>query len=441
MELPDRVPVPDRRVLRAAFALLVVLSALPLGFAYATADSGAVADRQAPPTDGITVVTVHAFDPIGHIVAYAPDGSRLYTNDTYDAYFDVDPVSGTAATVEYVAVSEITERSGVCDQPPCARNVIERVNLTTGDVERLHATVVEDYHGHEWHDVDRIDDQRLLVADIGGNGVFVLNTTTDVVEWRWNAQSHYPLEAGGGYPSDWTHLNDVERLPDGRYMASPRNMDEVIFINESGVQEAWTLGEDGDHSVLYEQHNPDYIPAGEGGPAVVVADSENDRLVEFQRVDGRWEQSWVWADARLSWPRDADRLPDGDTLVTDTHGDRIAVVAPNGSVTWSVDVTNPYEAERLSSPDESEDGPAATAANLQSREPGGGDGSGGGSPVGVLLSLIPAKLRHGLLFVIPSWFDAVHVLPLGVGLATAATWVALELRWANLGVQWPLYRR
>jgi len=91
--------------------------------------------------------------------------------------------------------------------------------------------------------------------------VFVVDTETGIIEWEWEAQTDYGLDSGGVYPGDWTHLNDVEALPDGRLMVSLRNHDQVVFLDrDDGLQEEWTLGADDGHDVLHEQHNPDYIP-------------------------------------------------------------------------------------------------------------------------------------------------------------------------------------
>jgi hypothetical protein len=50
----------------------------------------------------------------------------------------------------------------------------------------------------------------------------------------------------------------------------------------------------------------------------------------------------------LSWPRDADRLPNGDTLVTDTLNHRVMEVTPNGEVIWEFYLRwGTYEAERM----------------------------------------------------------------------------------------------
>ena len=75
-------------------------------------------------------------------------------------------------------------------------------------------------------------------------------------------------------------------------MISPRNHDQVLFLDpETGLQENWTLGADDDYSVMYEQHNPDYIPESHGGPAVLIADSHNNRIGEYQRQDAGWTRT------------------------------------------------------------------------------------------------------------------------------------------------------
>jgi hypothetical protein len=52
----------------------------------------------------------------------------------------------------------------------------------------------------------------------------------------------------------------------------------------------------------------------------------------------------------LDWPRDADRLADGTTLVSDTRNARLLVVNESGAVLWEKRFdyrTIPYEADRL----------------------------------------------------------------------------------------------
>ncbi|WP_267640449.1 aryl-sulfate sulfotransferase [Haloarchaeobius amylolyticus] len=474
-----------RRGCRVALGVVVLLSVLTLTFGLVTADrTSDFADtgshtQAAPPRDGITVIATDSNTFLGsaqegprsnaELVAFAEDGSTLYYNDSHTRYWDVDPVEGTNATVEYLYADHLPAEECNSDSV-CTRNGIERVNLTTGNVTDVYSRVTPGKHSTRWHDGDRLNDTRYVVADIAQDRVFVVNTSTELVEWSWDAQAAYPRTSGGPYPEDWTHVNDVEVVQDGRIMASLRNQDQVVFLDrETGLVENWTLGEDGDHDTIYEQHNPDYIPAENGGPAVLVADSENNRIVEYQRTDGNWTRSWTWSDARAQWPRDADRLPNGNTLITDSNGNRVFEVNPQGEVVWSVDVAFPYEAERLGTGDESTGGQSMQAIGGESSTgdddsatngsagdggagPGAGDDDGAGSTgntdsAGLLGSLwlafkglLPGKVFNALMYVKPIWMGALEVAALVVGTVSLLVWAVLELRWTpySVSVQQPL---
>ena len=373
-------------------------------------------------TDSTAFVTDEGSGPRqrAELTAFAPDGSVYYYNTSHTRYWDVDPVPGTNATVEYVYADHLDPEA--CNaETVCTENGVERVNLTTGNVTHLYSRITPGKHSTRWHDVDRIGDHRLLVADIYADRAYVVNTTTQLVEWEWDAQSTFNTSSGGPFPDDWTHINDVEAVEIGgreTVMVSVRNHDQVVFIDlQRGLRENWTLGAADDHDVLFEQHNPDFIPRERGGPAVLVADSENGRVVEYQRVnggeasnasrassdssDGRWERSWTWRDERLQWPRDADRLPNGNTLVTDSNGDRVLEVDRNGSVVWSADIGFPYEAERLGTGDESAGGESAARLDLRNREPT--FESAGGRAINAVLGLLPKPVVNGIYYLLPGW--------------------------------------
>jgi hypothetical protein len=100
---------------------------------------------------------------------------------------------------------------------------------------------------------------------------------------------------------------------------------------------------------LDHQHNPQWLDEG----AVLVADSENHRVVELHRTaDGDWRPVWVLTgadDRRFNWPRDADRLPNGNTLITDTRNARVVEVTQRGTVVSRHQFpfeTLPYESDR-----------------------------------------------------------------------------------------------
>jgi hypothetical protein len=460
--------VASKSFLRIFFIIIIGLSSIGLAYGYtlgATNDTfeshltnQGVANPQqqaVEPRDNITVVATDSNSWRGEassgpraraeLVAFNPDGSILYYNDSHTRYWDVDPVPETRTTVEYMFADHLepsacpnttnfaqrrvdeevwNEYEAARSTDACTRNGYERVNLTTGEVTRVWSETTPGKEATRYHDADRLNETHLAVADIYLDRVFVVNSTSDQTEWTWNASSAFPRETGGPYPEDWTHINDIEVLEDGRLMVSARNHDRVVFLNRSGLIEGWTLGEEDNYSILYEQHNPDYIPTARGGPAVLVGDSENNRVVEYQRTGDSWEQSWVWRDTRMQWPRDADRLPNGHTLITDSNGNRVFEVDKQGEVVWSVNIAFPYEAERLGTGDESAGGPSATQANLDSRT-----GSLRDSLLIIAKQLIPGKYLNGLMYITPVWMGFLEVLELVVLLTSCLLWAGIEIVW------------
>ena len=442
------------------------------------ADGRVLVDPSEHDAANLTIVGTQGFyasDEQAELVAFDRNGDVAYYDDTYRVYFDVDPVPDRRYTVEYLASKHLdgADCANVSTER-CTYNVFKRVNLTTGEEREVYGEVTPRIYSARWHDIDRVNNSHIVVADILRDSLRLVNTTTDETEWEWSAEADFDRDVGGA-DGDWTHINDVEVTPDGRYMVSVRNMDRVVFVEPGeGVDEDWTLGREDDYDVLYEQHNPDYIPPSEGGPAITVADSENSRILEYERVDpetgepttaadGEWRRSWGWQDSRVQWPRDADRLPDGDTLLVDTHGDRVAEIAPDGSVVWSVTVGMPYDVERLGTGDESAGGPSMGALREARGTTEGGSGSRAGvgvpliqpanedadpnavPPTGQLthpdrtvIELVWVRLKgvtpsivvNGLLYAAPSWVRFTDLAFGALALLTALTWVGAELYWS-----------
>ncbi|WP_433630371.1 aryl-sulfate sulfotransferase [Halomicrococcus sp. NG-SE-24] len=466
--------MPSKKLYRFGFVSLIVLSLLALANGAASSSVGQT-DKQlrqanisdggsekpvADPRNGITVVATDSNTWTGkagdgprsraELVGLNPNGTVLYYNDSHTRYWDVDQVNGTRATVEYFYADHISKSK--CGQEVCTRNGIERVNLSTGEVTPIFSRVTPGKHSTRWHDGDRLNDTRYVVADIAQDRVFVVNTTTGLVEWSWDAQQAFdPQTSGGPYPEDWTHINDVEVVQNDRIMVSVRNHDQVVFLDrETGVVKNWTLGSDDNHDVLYEQHNPDYINASNGGPAVLIGDSENNRVVEYQRENGSWNQSWTWQDARTQWPRDADRLPNGNTLITDSNGNRVVEVNDQGKVVWSVDIAFPYEAERLGTGDESTGGQSAKSLGLGSEEASNSESGGqvndnqkegiaGSIWVGIK-NLVPGRYMNALMYVLPAWMGPTELAALLVTVLSVLAWAITEWRWSerSLSVPWTI---
>lgn len=466
-----------KQSVRVFFIVVLILSSAAIANAYASparsadfqgksqSEIRAESAQTVPPRDNITVIATDSNSWLGdrsngpraraELVAFRENGSLLYYNDSHTRYWDVDPVPGTKATVEYLYADHIsgancptewnlTRRNVPEDvwtryakshssENACTRNGIERVNLSTGNVTSIWSEVTPGKEATRYHDADRLNETHFVVADIYLDRVFTINTTSGNIDWTWNASESFPRSTGGPYPKDWTHINDVNVVEDGRIMVSARNQDRVLFLEPGrGLLKNWTLGEEDNYDILYEQHNPDYIPKENGGPAVVVADSENNRVVEYQRENGDWTRTWTWQDPSMQWPRDADRLPNGNTLVTDSNGNRVFEVNEQGKVVWSVQIAFPYEAERLGTGDESRGGPSAASTNLESRS----NGLWGQFWI-TLKDVLPGKYLNGVMYITPAWFDVPALLALVVGFVSVVGWTLLELRWR---VRWRRYR-
>lgn len=450
--------VEPRRAVRIAVLALIVLSVVEVGVSFATRDQTIggvgggveVGDEVAPPSNGTTVITSRGFQGgvnRNMILAVGPEGKATYVDQSYHNYYDVDPSDRGKSTVLLLVQEEVT--TGKCSEglvERCLRNVVMYLNLSTGEENRVFSRLRPGGNPSDadWHDVDYLGDGRYLVGGIQQNRAFIYNATSGENEWGWDAQTDYSVEETGdefGFnPNGWTHLNDVEYTPDGRVMLSLRNQDQVVFLRPGeGLLPEWSLGEPGNYGILFEQHNPDYIPASNGGPAVLVSDSENDRIVEYQRENGAWEQSWVWTDRQLEWPRDADRLPNDNTLITDTRGDRVVEVDENGDVVWQVNISHGYDAERIWTGDESENGTAAAAAGLESHY--GEAGEEAASQTGEDGKSFTERLSGALDFVAPPWFDLLDYLALVASVLSLLALLVSELYFSSYRLQLPFTRK
>jgi hypothetical protein len=311
---------------------------------------------------GMTVVSVQGYrfeqwngttEP--RVIGYAPNGSVAWVHHTTDAFehaswsYDVDPL-GNGTLFVTAAVNRPSWDHG--------RSVFYVLDARTGEVRWQERVPLWDTH-----DADLLDSHRILIANMrnadpqnGTNdeGLVIYNRTSDEVVWRWRLADHYPRSVGWNYTRDWSHINDVDRVAEGLYLASPRNFDQVILVNRTTGEIDLRLGENGNHSILRKQHNPTYLESEDGDPTFLVADSRNDRIVEYERDDGAWTRTWhLGGPSSLSFPRDADRLPNGNTLIADSSNHRVIEVTPDGEVVW--EVFTPwltYEVERVPFGDE-----------------------------------------------------------------------------------------
>jgi hypothetical protein len=416
-------------------AVLVVVGLLVAAYLLGVAVAAPTAPLgDADPGLGVPAV-VGTQDDRGHVVAYGPNGTERWNYAAPDgAMFDVTRHGNGTVLAGYGSPDV---RDCTTYESPCGRTGTRLIRPPTtpgGEptVVADHGVEVRTKTNSEIHDVEPLPGGGVVYADMERERVVVAPRVGAEPEWVWNASAHYEPPAD---PTrrDWLHVNDVDRIGEGRYLVSVRNANQLLVVERgAGVVETINADRDdtdddacrqfdrmlvpgpdgdvrcGDPDVLDAQHNPQWL----GDGAVLVADSHNDRVVELHRTDdGTWRVAWANYGAggvTYDWPRDADRLPNGHTVVSDTWNRRVVVVDEDGEAVGAVTTppmvyeADPYGGETVGGP---------TLGSLDDPPASGG----GDLPV---FARFLGVLRH--VVALPWWFQEGHLLALVGGLGAAA---------------------
>lgn len=179
---------------------------------------------------------------------------------------------------------------------------------------------------------------------------YLVELTTDGrTVWEWHTWEHLDpakdvITAIQDPRSDWTWGNAVIELPDGNLLVSFRNISTIVKIERQTGEIAWKLGA----PPLSGQHAPTPLPDGH----VLIFDNGPHRLddsLPFSRVievnPATNEIVWKYQEAALTnfySPRlsNAQRLPNGNTLINEGMYGRFFEVTTEGEVVW--EYVNPY---------------------------------------------------------------------------------------------------
>jgi len=171
------------------------------------------------------------------------------------------------------------------------------------------------------------------------------------VVWEWDMADHLdpevhvlcPLE----YRGDYTHLNSCEVLPDGNILTSFRNIDTICMIDKATGKIKWQWGP----GEISHPHNPTLLDNGN----ILLFDNgahrQNGSLITYSRVlevnpatnKVEWEykanppQSFY-----SSLMSGCQRLPNGNTLISEGMKGRIFEITKEGEIVW--EFINPFYA-------------------------------------------------------------------------------------------------
>jgi hypothetical protein len=189
-------------------------------------------------------------------------------------------------------------------------------------------------------------------------GDYLVEMTIDgKIVWEWRAWDHLdPVKDGITAVQDernaWTLANGVSEMPDGNLLLSFRNISTVIMIERATGKIVWKLGA----PPLSGQHAPYMLANGhillfDNGPHRLDESFPFSRVLEIDPAS----KAIVWKfqetipsnffSARIS---NAQRLPNGNTLINEGMFGRFFEVTPEGDVVW--EYVNPHFAGRARAP-------------------------------------------------------------------------------------------
>jgi outer membrane protein assembly factor BamB len=226
------------------------------------------------------------------------------------------------------------------------------------------------------HDADRLPNGNTLVVfganDQKGDAQVKEIDKKGKIVWAWHAKDYFDKPPYKDISwQGWTHTNAVSRLPNGNTLISLRNFCFGAEVNAQGSV-VRTIGE----GVFYSPHDPEALSNGnvlianQSIPPRALKGYPNEMASNILRKQPRWHQAIeldpntgtiVWQSFRFVRPelpvRDADRLPNGNTLITASS--RLVEVTKEGEIVWELKVklteTQPderiqcgfYKAERI----------------------------------------------------------------------------------------------
>ncbi len=182
-------------------------------------------------------------------------------------------------------------------------------------------------------------------------------TTAGRIVWEWRSWEHLDPETDRITLQDrryeWTHGNTVAEMPDGGIVLSFRDISTVLVVDRRSGRITWKLGS----PPLAQQHAPTPLPNGN----LLIFDNGThrpDHPVPYSRVieiDRATKQIvWSFQERRLwdffsPYISNAQRLPNGNTLICEGNFGRLFEVTRDGTVVW--EYVNPYFAPPAGQPD------------------------------------------------------------------------------------------
>jgi hypothetical protein len=220
----------------------------------------------------------------------------------------------------------------------------DAVRLRNGNLLLLCMTAIPpDLAGHVQGGIPGTEDNGEMYAD------YLVEMTTDGrAVWEWRSWEHLDPETDRitlqDYRHEWTHGNTVVEMPDGNIVVSFRYISTVAIVDRGSGEIIWKLGP----PTLAQQHAPAPLPNGN----LLIFDNGTHRInhpIPYSRVievDPATKQIvWLYQERRVfdffsPYISNAQRLPNGNTLICEGSFGRLFEVTRDGLIVW--EYVNPF---------------------------------------------------------------------------------------------------
>lgn len=221
------------------------------------------------------------------------------------------------------------------------------------------------YLGWEWREYPTGPGGTMIPAE--GDIIQIFNPATNQVDWSWSIFDHYtpltrptPEEADpalSGFGTDWSHANGIEWDPTNSiFWMSVRHFDALIGVEFPGGNTV-EIGPQGMGGFLFShQHAPELQADG----SILLWDNGNItnppqpylplnyqelsyvRQIEFDLNAQTAGEVFSWTDGFYDRAvGDADRLPNGNILVTHGLQQKLVEIDGQGNKVWELRFTSP----------------------------------------------------------------------------------------------------
>jgi len=213
------------------------------------------------------------------------------------------------------------------------------------EINREHKVVWKHKDREASHDADRLPNGNTLYnlgwQEKGKDVVREIDSEGTVV-WSWNGLNDYDREPFADIKREgWMHVNSVTRLANGNTLVSIRNFNTVAEVSpQNRVVREWTFkGKDKQTGLQTKgtingqrNHEPEILENGH----MLVALRRPNRFVEFdlETEEIIWSWSHPGGNRELRTNREANRLPNGNTLVS--AGNKLIEIAGDGTIVWQM---------------------------------------------------------------------------------------------------------